>query len=152
MNQRNTIVDEALIFALKDFSNTQEKLIWEFQKKYHLLDNKTGYLKSPKTGLLSAIDEEWKFQKHGIGICFENIKSGKTIDAHNGIGTSKKFFDAWRLMQYFESVGIDIIIWKSKSYYTENDDELDKLLEILSKNNIIKQISNKHKLYELIEV
>lgn len=151
MNQKNVIVDKELILSLKDFSHIQEKLIWEFQKKYHLLDNNTGYLKSPKTGLLSAINEEWKFQKHGIGICFENIKSGKTIDAHNGIGINKKAFDAWRLMQYFESIGIDEIVWKSKPYYTENDNELDELLEILSKINVIKQISNRNKLYELIK-
>ena len=44
MNQKNIIVDKELILALKDFSNTQEKIFGEFQKKYHLLDNNTGYL------------------------------------------------------------------------------------------------------------
>lgn len=128
MTQKDIFEDKELILALENFSNTQEKLIREFQKQYHPIDNDIGQVKKPKTGRFTAIGQEWKFCKHGIGISFENISSGATIDAHDGIRINKRIFDAWRLSIFFESIGITELLWKSNSFFADDDDSIEKLL------------------------
>ena len=106
-------------------------------------------LQQPKTGLLFAIEEEWTFQKHGAGIVFEGNKSGKVIDAHRDIVSNKKAFDSWRLSQYFESISCSQVFWESNTYAAD-DDDLDRLLELLKQANIVELVSGGYKLYKLI--
>lgn len=151
MTKTTTIENNQIVSVLKEFAETQEKLICEFQKQYHSLSNDSGLLKHPKTGLLSILEEEWKFQKHGVGIVFEEITSGKIIDAHNGINSSKKAFDSWRLSEYFESIECSKIFWESDTYIADDDDDIDRLLKLLKQVNIVKLVSDRYSLYELAE-
>ena len=92
---------------------------------------------------------QWRFQKHGIGIVFEEKKSGKIIDVHRGIISNIKAFDSWRLSEYFESSNCSKVIWKLNTFSVD-DDDLDKLLKLLKQANIVKLVSNQYKLYELV--
>lgn len=150
MSRATVIKNKEIISTLKDFAETQEKLIFEFQKQYHSLSSNASLLEQPKTGLLSAMEEKWKFQKHGDGIVFEGNRSGKIIDAHKQIISNKRAFDSWRLSEYFESINCSEILWKSDIYLADDDDDLDKLLELLKQANIVKLVSQ-YNLYELIE-
>ena len=138
-----------IITALSNYAETQEKLIVEFQKQYHPLFSDINLLEQPKTGILLAMGEEWRFQKHGIGIVFEEKKSGKIIDVHRGIISNIKAFDSWRLSEYFESSNCSKVIWKLNTFSVD-DDDLDKLLKLLKQANIVKLVSNQYKLYELV--
>jgi hypothetical protein len=150
MNQAITIADKEITFALKDFAETQEQLLLEFEKQYHPFKSDLSFLEKPKTGVLKALGEEWKFQKHGLGIFFKGINSGKNIDVHTGGISNKKAFDSWRLYQYFESINCSKISWESDIYVADDDEDLDKILELLNQANIIKPVPNNHNLYELI--
>ena len=96
------------------------------------------------------MDEEWKFRKHGLGIDFEGGNPEKTINAHVGIINHKRAFDSWRLAEYFESLNYSEIVWASNKIDIVNSKELDGMLELLEKNNLIKRVSEKYKLYEFV--
>lgn len=151
MSRTTVVASREIISALKDFVKTQENLIVKFQQQYHSLSNDTSLLKQPKTGLLSAMGEEWKFQKHGSGIVFEGNHSGKIIDAHQGIISNKKAFDSWRLSEYFESINCSQVFWALNTYIADDDDDLDKLLKLLEQTKLVKLVSERYNLYELIE-
>ena len=151
MSRIAAIKNQEIISTLKDFAETQEKLIFEFQKQYHFLSSDASLLKQPKTGFLSAMEEKWRFQKHGVGIVFEGERSGKIIDAHKRIISNKKAFDSWRLAEYFESIDCYEISWASDTFVADDDDDLDRLLELLMRANLVKLVSERDKLYELIE-
>ena len=149
MSQTTALLDKEIVPALNHYVEIQENLIVEFQKQYHPLSSDLDLLKQPKTGILSAVGEEWKFQKHGTGIVFESNRSGKIIDAHKGIIDRSKAFDSWRLAEYFESSSCSKVVWESNTYSADDEEDLDKLLELLSQANIIKLVATQYRLYEL---
>lgn len=151
MSQIIAISDKAIVVALNDYVAIQEKLIAEFQKQYHSLSVEVDLLKQPKSGVLSAIGEKWKFQKHGVGIAFEGDISKKIIDINRGIINYKKAFDSWRLAEYFESSNCFEVTWKLNTFTADDDDDLDRLFELLKQANIIKLVSTQYKLYEMVE-
>ena len=151
MSKTTAILDKEIVLALTNYIETQEKLLVEFEKQYHSLSNDANLLKKPKTGILSTLGEEWKFQKHGAGIFFEESRTGKIIDAHRAITNNQRAFDSWRLSEYFESVNCSRIMWRSNAFVADDDDELDKLLELLEQAAIVQLISSQYKLYELIK-
>jgi hypothetical protein len=106
-------------------------------------------LKIPKSDLIDTVEETWEFQKHGSGILFKGNKSGKVIDAHREIIDHSEAFDSWRLSQYFESLEYSNIIWESNEFLADDDDDLDKLLELLEEEHIVKLVPSRSKLYEL---
>lgn len=124
-------------------------MLVEFQKQYHPLSGEIKLLEQPKTGFLFAIGEEWKFQKHGTGIVFEGNRSGKIIDAHKEIIDRSKAFDFWRLAEYFESLNCFKVIWESNTYFANDEEDLDRLLELLRQADIIKLVVTQYRLYEL---
>ena len=150
MSRTTVVTSREIISALEDFVETQNNLIIEFQQQYHFLSDDASLLKQPKSGLLSAMEQEWKFQKHGAGILFEGDESGKIIDAHTGIISNKQAFDSWRLAEYFESINCDRVFWASNPYLAKVDDDLDRLLKQLEQANIVKLVSGRYNLYELV--
>jgi hypothetical protein len=68
-----------------------------------------------------------------------DLKTNRSID-------HKKAFDSWRLYQYFEFINCSKISWASNTYVANDDDDLDKLLEFLSKANIVRLVQNQDKL------
>ena len=136
--------------VIKDYANIQEKLIKEFENQYHAFKNEFDFRIKPKTGILYTMDEEWKFRKHGLGIDFEGGSPEKIINAHVGIINHKRAFDSWRLSEYFESLNYLKIVWGSNKIDIDNSKELDRLLELLEKTNLVKKVSDKYKLYEFV--
>jgi hypothetical protein len=149
MSQAIIIADKEIVQALKDFADLQEQLLLEFEKQCHPLISFDSFIEKPKTGTLKALKEEWKFQKHGAGILFEEINSGTKVNVHREAINHKRAFDSWRLYDYFESIKCFEIIWQSDSYIANDDDDLDKLLGELDQAKIIKTVSQRKNLYEL---
>jgi hypothetical protein len=48
---------------------------------------------------------EWRCLVHGVGVRFCNLRDGTVIDAHVGVLDHPMAFDAFRLSEYFESIG-----------------------------------------------
>lgn len=150
MNNLTAIKNEQIISELNDFTQTQKELIVSLSKKYSSRSRQIDLflLKIPESGLINTLAETWEFQKHGSGILFKN-ESGKVIDAHREIIDHSDAFDSWRLSQYFESLKYSTIIWESNEFLADDDDDLDKLLELLKEKHIVKLVSSRYKLYKL---
>jgi Domain of unknown function (DUF6896)/Protein of unknown function (DUF2185) len=64
----------------------------------------------------------WSFKKHGLGLCFVSSQ-GVVVDVHRWLGRPE-LFDAWRLLQYVESVA-------PRAQYPATEAELEANLEQL---------------------
>lgn len=61
----------------------------------------------PKFGTID-FEGEWIFKKHGLGVKFTNSNDGRIVDVHNYINDCDRI-DAWRLVQYIDSLKISHI-------------------------------------------
>lgn len=58
----------------------------------------------PPTGTVEYDGVKWKFNKHGLGVRFQEDGGKRTIDLHDGrLGADR--IDAWRLAIYFGGLG-----------------------------------------------
>jgi hypothetical protein len=69
----------------------------------------SGLDRIPRAGSLVLDDNEWYFHKHGSGVSFKAKKDGTVIDAHVETIEAPDAIDAWRLFQYFESIGVSCV-------------------------------------------
>ncbi|MBW4681853.1 MAG: hypothetical protein KME19_17310 [Microcoleus vaginatus WJT46-NPBG5] len=132
-----------------EFVELQHNLIFAFQQTFPHLNDWEYMLDFPQSGNFYALGEEWKFQRHGKGICFTGQKSGKVVDAHAGILTYPKAFDAWRLEQYFDSIGVETTVYKLNVFNIVDEDGTEKLLDTLLKDSLITLALERPKLYLL---
>lgn len=63
----------------------------------------------PKNGEISVKGEMWQFRKHGQGVRFYHPESGRIVDSHRFYGGIFDVIDAWRIMQFAESVGMSAL-------------------------------------------
>jgi hypothetical protein len=103
----------------------------------------------PKSGSIVLNNEVWCFQRHGSGVLFKSSKDGTVIDAHLGMIKAPDAFDAWRLMQYFESMGVGIAKYDDATYEVETERQVEVLLEKLSKDGHLAALGE-NKLYKLV--
>lgn len=133
MNYLTKNVDAVAI--IQEFVNLQDELISVFRQKYSNLSEGTYLLDYPPSGYFHASKEEWKFQRHGVGICFTGQKSGKVVDVHTGFWDAPRAIDSWRLCQYFESIGIEKIYYLSQVFEVSEQDGSEALLKCLRQDD-----------------
>jgi hypothetical protein len=91
---------------IRGFVNLQTKLIGSFMDAFPQVTDWLLLREVPKSGELIVDAEPWTFRRHGSGVQFENAR-GVTVDTHRAL-PDPGIFDAWRLVQYFESLGVSI--------------------------------------------
>lgn len=141
--------DTCIFIIVGEFVELQYNLIFAFQQTFPHLNDWEYMLDFPRSGNFYALGEEWKFQRHGKGICFTGHKSGKVVDAHAGISAYPKAFDAWRLEQYFDSIGVENTVYKFNVFNILDEASAEKLLDALLKDGLITLTLNRPKLYLL---
>jgi len=85
----------------------------------------------PKTGLLSDEGDAWAFKRHGVGVEFRKLADDTIIDAHEHIGEAPECFDAWRLVEFFESRHIRALSFGGELYDGQSGKSVDHLLSQL---------------------
>ncbi|WP_390620931.1 DUF6896 domain-containing protein [Thalassoglobus neptunius] len=83
---------------------------------------------------------DWRLQAHGLGVMFTNIATNTIVDAHNEFFGSPSAFDAWRLVQFTESISgehQDFESWQS-------------MLEELRCRSLIRVVDEFNLLYEIV--
>lgn len=70
---------------IDDFILIQNELIKTFKQSFPEIKDLEYLLDCPRQGEIKILGEKWHFQRHGIGICFIEPKSGKVIDIHTGM-------------------------------------------------------------------
>jgi len=123
--------DLELITHIRELLTLQEKLAEAFRDKHPNLHDWEWLLDFPKSGELQLDEERYEFRKHGAGLRFTD-SIGRVVDMHCWL-TNPGVFDAYRLLQYLESVvpsNVSILM-------TERD--LEVRLENLRRSGQIRQ-------------
>lgn len=138
-----------VVAIILEFVELQNNLIAKFRQTFSRITDWEYLLDCPRCGSFLAQGEEWKFQRHGVGVCFTSQNSGKVVDVHVGIYKCPKAFDAWRLCQYFDSLGIEKIYYMSSFFEVGDEDGSDDLLKCLLTDGLIAILLEQPKLYKL---
>lgn len=91
------------IHLIREFVDLQQKLVMEAISK--LAPSATEYdFKESLPDAVTIDDGEWSAKAHGLGVLFTNRKTGAVVDVHVGFMDAPAGFDAWRLVQFSESL------------------------------------------------
>lgn len=93
---------------LTQFAQLQYELLMAFAELFPSA-SRDLMLAVPKQGKLFARGEAWFFQKHGRGIRFRHPESGVVIDSHRFYEGVQNPIDAWRVLQFAESLGLSAL-------------------------------------------
>ncbi|AFY57985.1 hypothetical protein Riv7116_5616 [Rivularia sp. PCC 7116] len=149
---KSSIKTSPAVQIISEFVKLQNNLNCTFRQIYPNVI-KSFSANCPRQGLLSLQEEKWTFDKHGVGVYFQSEKSYTVVDIHAGFVDYPQAFDAWRLVQYFESKGIEQIYYLTDVFdltnKENNEDIVDDLLEHLLEDNIVEVVQSKLKLYGL---
>lgn len=149
---KSSIKSAEAVQIISEFVELQNNLNCEFRQIYPNV-TKSFSANCPRQGLLSLQEEKWTFYKHGVGVYFQSEKSYIIVDIHSGFVDYPRAFDAWRLVQYFESKGIEQIYYLTDVYdltnKENNEDIIGDLLDHLWEDNIIEVVLPKLNLYGL---
>jgi hypothetical protein len=132
---RRLNIDE-FIDILRDFSTTQSLLV----NKY------TGLIKNdiwPKTGTVSLNGDTWCYRKHGVGVCFKDLKRKTEIDAHFGMLSYPNGFDLFRLDVFFSSKKKMAVSYRDKCFNTKNMGDIEMIINILLYHDKIISVSER---------
>ncbi len=91
-----------LIGFIRELLVLQERLVAAFRNAFPRSRDWQFLLDFPSFGELNLDGAMWSFRKHGSGLRFVSSQ-GVIVDAHCWLGRPE-LFDAWRLLQYVESV------------------------------------------------
>lgn len=138
-----------VVAILLEFVKLQSDIILAFRQSFPQITDWEYLLDSPRSGYIWAQGEEWNFQRHGVGICFTGQKSYKIVDVHGGMLKYSQAFDAWRLCQYFDSIGIEKISYLPNTFDVSDEDGVENLFNCLLQDSLIAIACEERKLYML---
>lgn len=113
--------------ALRQYAVLQKKLSSLLFETYGVPEDRL-LTNLPSSGMLTLDDCAWKFQKHGVGVRFEDLSSGVVVDAHEHIECCPECFDTWRLALYFESWNVRALNIGPTNYNAEEEESLAAML------------------------
>ena len=61
---------------------------------------------APRFGSVTTSDVYWEFARHGRGFRFKGVPGGPVVDILVYMPNEPEFFDALRLVEYVESIGV----------------------------------------------
>lgn len=95
---------QKLKFYANEFISLQVLLLTAFREKFPSSKDWENLFDFPRHGQIKTSEGVWAFFLHGCGLTFVDIE-GVVIDAHDMI-FDYSVIDAWRLLQFLESVGV----------------------------------------------
>ncbi len=117
---------------IRDYVDLQNKLVTETVSRLDSSVTEYDFEESlPPTIIIEGTT--WLTRAHGLGVLFSNPRTKVVVDAHVGFLDAPTAFDAWRLVQYCESLlGTDEDF---QSWQTTLDELLhDRIIEAHSKH------------------
>lgn len=140
-----------IIDIISEYVIMQDLLCNELRRRYPSVDSPLLTV-LPRCGSISIEDSIWEFCKHGAGVMFTSLCGGEVIDVHRYPPIHSKEFDAWRLIQFFESKGIAEVDYKSNTISVETEPCIDELLRCLLRDGVIAALDEAPSVYVLIDL
>lgn len=134
------------IDVVREYAAKQAALCRALLQQHSIRDT-VRLLDLPRHGNVGLDETFWEFQRHGVGVCFSRVPSGEIVDVPTGVADAPDAFDAWRLIEYLESRGIDELRHRGQAYRVTEGQALKLLLRRLAKDGVLTPIDNSHKLY-----
>ncbi|MCC6996752.1 MAG: hypothetical protein IT370_19220 [Deltaproteobacteria bacterium] len=91
----------------------------------------------PRRGTVVFAGEEWGFMKHGAGVRFTGAGSGRIVDPDVELERCPGGIDAWRLVDYFESLGIKGVEWDGRCWPVVEDGDVEVLVQALARAGVL---------------
>lgn len=88
---------------IHDYVSLQQKLVSEAVCKLDPGATEYDFEESLPT-TIGVDNSKWATKVHGLGVMFANLKTKTIVDVHVGFIDAPTAFDAWRLVQYCESL------------------------------------------------
>lgn len=118
---------------LVTFSALQSTLISAFFARFPNADRHLFH-GVPKHGQVHTSGESWNFQRHGQGVRFHHPETGRTVDAHRSYEDHLDAVDAWRILQFAESIGMSPL----------NERSIEESLTVAAHLGILRPIGSSH--------
>ncbi len=88
---------------IQDYVTLQQKLVSEAVSKLDPSATEYDFEESLPT-TITIDNSTWTTIVHGLGVMFANLNTKTIVDVHIGFIDAPTAFDAWRLVQYCESL------------------------------------------------
>lgn len=136
------------IQLLREYAALQERLCDALFDQYPV-DDANLLTDLPAQGTLPVGDDFWEFQRHGSGVCFTQPSTGQTVDAHADPVAQTKGIDAWRLVQYLESKGIEELVEDGVDFDATSERSLQEMLEKLHRKGSLVLANQQRRIYSI---
>jgi hypothetical protein len=133
---------------LRDYAALQERLCEALFDRYPV-DDATLLTDLPKRGSLPLGDELWEFERHGTGVCFTRVPTNEIVDVHADPVAHPGGIDAWRLVQYLESKGIETVNYGATKFDATKEKSLDEMLQRLCSGGVLVVADPKRRIYSV---
>ena len=132
---------------IAEFAETQNRLCRTVIGEYGLKDDGSVIFSTPKAGAVELNGEGWTFKRHGSGLRFTSNRQGHVIDAHRNVVSYPAGFDAWRLLQFFETIETTKLDFVDEAGGLEDESKINELLSSLAEQGVIAPVEQIAGLY-----
>ena len=141
------MVKRSINELITEFTKTQDSLCQKVIGEYCLQDDVSVVFSVPKIGVIDLNGERWTFKRHGSGIRFTSSDRGHVIDAHRTVVSYPAGFDAWRLLQFLETIDTANLELAQETGGLEDETKINELLSSLSAQGVIAPVEHSAGLY-----
>ena len=128
----------------------QRALYAAMESKYPFLDHEL-LTDAPRFGSVTTSDAYWEFTRHGKGFRFEELPNGTVVDILTYKPTEPEFFDALRLSEYAESIGVNELTYAGSVVDATSERAIEMQLSSMLESGVLsKHPSDKH-LYGFVQ-
>ena len=121
---------------LQKYIRLQNDLCNTLMSKYSDVSNWKTLYDLPRNGAIDVQGDYWEFVRHGSGVLFTRVIDLVKVDIPKGVRDTPKGLDGWRLVTYFESLGIDRINYNNYLFEVD-DDGMQRLIEVLKNDGFL---------------
>jgi hypothetical protein len=140
---------EQALETIREYARVQAGLLAATQRMYPEVDHDKYLLSTDRAGTVPWSDETWTFRRHGKGLCYTGATSRRIVDVHSDGAQHPRGFDAWRLVQYFESLRTSALWFEGHRYDTSDVDAVDELLAAMAHGGAVERVPGHVSLYVL---
>lgn len=115
---------------------------YPFEDHEHLTD-------APRFGSVTTSDACWEFTRHGRGFRFEEIPSGSVVDILVYKPSEPEFFDALRLAEYVESIGVSELLFAGVAVDATSERAIERQFAAMLQSGLLVQHPHDKHLYRL---